>query len=155
MHGTSVSGVSFTRLSHCEDVTAPAPVGTSSTAAAQQSGTSHRCRNRDLVLAGIRASLSVFSLPRTCRVVSVTIGAKPLRQLTHSPTTSDSEREASYASRRGRQPRTDLLSKFTLGTACLAAYACEKSPVPATLAGGFPITIAISFRSVNSIARGS
>src|SRR3954447_1169798 len=62
MHGTSVSGVSFTRLSHCDEVTAPAPVGTSSTATAQQKVTSQRCRNRGLLTTGMRASLSISPL---------------------------------------------------------------------------------------------
>src|SRR3954469_9836076 len=65
MHGTSLSGVSFTRLSHCEELTAAAPVGTSRTATAQHSGTSHRSRNRDPLLTGMRASLSVVWCFRT------------------------------------------------------------------------------------------
>src|SRR3954447_14077207 len=65
MHGTSLSGVSFTRLSHCEELTAAAPVGTSRTATAQHSGTSHRSRNRDPLLTGMRASLSLIWCFRT------------------------------------------------------------------------------------------
>src|SRR4051794_31586210 len=55
MHGTSLSGVSFTRLSHCEEVTAPAVVGTSSTAMAQQSGAIQCSRRRDPLLTDIES----------------------------------------------------------------------------------------------------
>jgi hypothetical protein len=58
MHGTSVAGVSFTCRSHCDDVTAPALAGASSTAAAQQNGTNQRSRKREPLLTDMRASLS-------------------------------------------------------------------------------------------------
>ena len=53
MHGTSVPGVSFTRVSHW-DGAAPAPAGTSSIASAQ-SGMSQKCRNRDPIRRGIES----------------------------------------------------------------------------------------------------
>src|SRR3954453_12170289 len=63
MHGTSVSGVSFTLLSHCVDVTAPAPLGTSSPAITQQNGAIHPRRSREPVITDMRASLPVCPSP--------------------------------------------------------------------------------------------
>src|SRR3954453_11992748 len=62
MHGTSVSGVSFTLLSHCVDVTAPAPLGTSSPAITQQNGAIHPRRSREPVITDMRASPPCMSL---------------------------------------------------------------------------------------------
>src|SRR3954451_10761832 len=93
MHGTSVSGVSFTRLSHCDEVTAPAPVGTSSTAMAQQSGTIQCRRSRDPLTTGIE-SLPLYELCGTGPVLGpATVSAKPCTDSPIPPTRSGAARD--------------------------------------------------------------
>jgi hypothetical protein len=55
MHGTSLRGVSLTRLSHPADDAAPALEGTNS-AAARHNGTIQQCRRRDLTQGPMKPS---------------------------------------------------------------------------------------------------